>query len=1142
MPMLNDKFRDAAKSSRTFPSFHAAVTAILAGVLTLAGAMTCRAQGNQGSIRGTIADSTGAVVPNSKVLVISEATGVVSSSMTKGDGFYSVESLTPGAYTVEADMAGFKKATLQHVLVDPGQTREANLVLTIGLSTESVTVEADAIAVETQDSGNAGTISSKQVDNLMLNGRNFQSMGELIPGVSSTAGNNQQQGGGLTGGTTLIVNGQSLEYSVYTLDGVYNMNTGDLTNINVLPIVDSIDEFRVLKDNYSARYGLAGSGQVVVQTKSGTKTFHGTAWDYFRNDALDAIPYFNTTTTKLRQNIFGYTLGGPVTVPHLFNADRQHKLFFFASNEWRRNTIGSTLQAQVFTAQQRAGTFTGPIFIDGLGQGQLAARGATNCQTGPNTLNPSCFDPAAVALLNAFVPLPNNTSGSGLNYINTDPSTFAQDSYNYRVDDYITEKEVLTGRFSYEQVKNGLPFNAFAGSNLNATPTTFYTTGLNMMVRLTSTITPSIINSFTVAETYDKPRITAANFQNPAGVNIAQTFPNANTLNKAPFIIPTGGYALFGSGTPPIHASDGEGILSDDFTWSKGAHVLQFGALYIAGVKNQNVFTYPNGQFVFAGVRTGDPAADYLLGLDTTYHQDSGQRSGSAHYRQGEAYAQDDWHVSRKLTINAGLRWQYFSPNTVSGNQVTSFFASAYDPSQAPVVTTGGGFQTNAAGVPVTSSGSPANLLTGLVYAGQNGVKSGFFTASYSDFAPRVGFAYDLNGDGKTSIRAGYGIGYSRLAIEAIYNAFGQNPPFTQSSNLLFGTLQAPSSGFSSGPSPQSLDAVGPRFVPAQLQSYSFSLERQVAPSAVFDLTYAGTQVRHADTFVYDQNEPLSVAAPSQSGCLAAGQVASSGYDFDPCINTGVSSPNFTRPYKGYGAINTEAGRGNANYNGLQTGFTYRKSNVQTTIAYTFSKSLSQFGHSTTIGQSIGSAGVQDWRNLSAEYGPTNYDRPHVFTTSAIYDLPGFRNTGNFAERTFIGGWSVATLGVVQSGFAFTPGLTTPTAGSAIRPDQVGPIHILHNKNEWFDTSAFQAPLNGFYGNARPGSIRGPREISFNVATYKTFPIHERLNLQFRAEAFNFLNHPNFGTIDSSLGDAAYGHVTSALDPRILEFSLKVQF
>ncbi|MBW4028741.1 MAG: TonB-dependent receptor plug domain-containing protein [Acidobacteria bacterium] len=1109
------------------------------------------AQGNLGSIRGTIQDNTGASVPGVAVTVTSESTGVAKTITTSDSGFYSIEALSPGEYSVLAVKDGFTQVSVNHVQVDPGQTREASFSLKVGSTSQTVTVTADALAVETQDSGSAGTITSKQVDNLMLNGRNFQSMGQLIPGVSSTAGNNQQTSGGLTGGTTLIVNGASIEYSVYTLDGVYNMNTGNLANINVLPIVDSINEFRILKDNYSARYGLAGSGQVVVETKSGTDSYHGTVWDYFRNDALDANPYFATVKSKLRQNIFGYSFGGPIRLPHLDNAAGNHKTFFFASNEWRRIETGSTAQGLVFTPAQRAGTEnnTTPLRIDALGVQQLAARGETNCITGPSTINPSCIDPNAISLLNSLGELPNNPNSS-LNYINQEPQTLSQDSYNYRLDQYLSDKEVLTGRVSYEQVKNGIPYNSFGGGIFAATPTTYYTTGMNMMVRLSSTLSSSLINTATVAETYDKPRINTSNYQLPSGVTINQAFPAANVLNKAPAISFSGGYAGFGAGTPPIHASDGEGILQDDLSWTKGAHVIQVGALYIAGIKNQNVFTFPGGSYTFNGTRSGDPVADYLLGLDATYHQDSGQRSGSFHYRQGEAYAQDDWRATRKLTINAGVRWVYFSPNTNSGDQVSSFYASQYVAAQAPIVTVGGGFVTGNTGAPVTASGGIANLETGLVFAGQNGVPSGFFSGKKYNFAPRVGFAYDLTGDGKTSLRAGYGIGYSRLAVEAIYNAFGQNPPFTQSSNINSGTLENPTAGTASGLTPQSLDAVGPNFTPTMLQSYSATIERQLFPSGILSLAYAGTQFRHEDTFGYDQNQPLRVTAPSQQSAsvnCTAGQPPATTYDFDPCINSNTSSANYTRPYKGYSNIYTEAGIGSGNYNALQAGFVYRKNTVNATVAYAYSKSLSQFGHSSNTGggSSIaggGGTGVQDWTNLAAEYGPSNFDRTHVLTFSGVYDIQKFRNTGNLLERQVLGGWSLATLSVLESGFAFTPGISTGTQGLAIRPNIVSPIHLLKTKAEWFDTSSFAAPANGFYGNASPGSIRGPREISFNIAGYKTFPIYGRLNLQFRAEAFNFLNHPNFGDVDTNLGSGTYGRVTTSLDPRELEFSARILF
>jgi len=495
--------------------------------------------------------------------------------------------------------------------------------------------------------------------------------------------------------------------------------------------------------------------------------------------------------------------------------------------------------------------------------------------------------------------------------------------------------------------------------------------------------------------------------------------------------------------------------------------------------------------------------------------------------------------------------------NFQSMGQLIPGVSSTAGNNQQSAVTVGGGFINNAAGVPVTSTGTSANLSTGLVFAGQNGTPHGFFTAKKTNVAPRIGFAYDLTGDGKTSLRAGYGIGYSRLAVEAIYNAFGQNPPYTQSSNITSGTLENPTSGLATGLSPQTLNAVGPTFTPSQLQSYSLSVERQLFPSAVLSIAYAGTQFRHQDTFGYDQNQPLPVSAPSQftatTNCIAYQPIVSH-YDFDPCINTNATSPNFTRPYKGYSNIYTEAGIGSGNYNALQAGFVYRKDSVNATVAYAYGKSLSQFGHSSNGGGggSIaggGGQGIQDWRNLAVEYGPSNFDRTHVLTFSGVYDIQAFRQGGNVLERQVLGGWSLATLSVLESGFAFTPGISTGVNGLAIRPNQVAPIHLIKNKTQWFNADptvpghAFEAPANGFYGNARPGTIRGPREISFNIAGYKTFPIYERLNLQFRAEAFNFLNHPNFGNVDTTVGDTQnYGKITSALDPRILEFSARVNF
>ena len=347
----------------------------------------------------------------------------------------------------------------------------------------------------------------------------------------------------------------------------------------------------------------------------------------------------------------------------------------------------------------------------------------------------------------------------------------------------------------------------------------------------------------------------------PNGVSVIQSFPNAPTLDRIPNIAIAKGWTGNGVGTQPITASDGEGLLSDDASWVKGNHVLQAGALYMFGIKRQNAFTNPQGSFTFTGEHTGDPAADYLLGLDTDYSQANSQRLANFHYRQGEAYVQDDWRASPRLTLNLGVRWQYFSSDTVSGDQVTSFNPTLYNPSQAPVVNINGSLQANSLNQPITASGQPANFLNGLAFAGKNGVPSGFFIPVKTNFGPRVGFAYDVFGDGKTSVRGGYGIGYSRVPLSKINAASGQNPPYTLSSDVLNSLLSNGTAGTTAAPTPQTLNNVPFYFTPSQIQSYSLTLEQQVKASMVASLAYVGSQGRHLASLNYDLNFPLPVAA-----------------------------------------------------------------------------------------------------------------------------------------------------------------------------------------------------------------------------------------------------------------------------------------
>ncbi len=1123
---------------------------VLLLTLTLVFLSSASAQVANGAISGTVTDPSGAIVAGATVTIINSATGAGRTLQTDSAGFYSAEGLTVGQYKITVSKSGFQSSVTEGIQIDPGTRRTNNVTLTVGEVSSSVEVTTNAQQIDTETSESGGTINEQQIGNLMLNGRNFQTLAIAIPGVASTAAADSLGGGGLEGGTTLIVNGNSVEYTTYTIDGTYNMNSGNLANINILPIVDGIAEFSVLKDNYSARYGFAGSGQIVVETKSGSNTFHGSAWDYLRNNAFDGNNYFSTTTQALHQNIFGYTLGGPVYIPHLFNTDRK-KTFFFASDQWYDIHAGQVSRGAVFPSAMRAGDLSasptlpaGGLTLDAHSAALLASQGKTGCLLSSTQINPACLDPVAIALMNAYVPLPNNPGGGFQNYINQGNLLTNQLDHQYRIDHYITPNNVLTGRMMYEQVKNGFPYDAWGGTPYNTITDSYYTTGLNALVRWQSTITPNLMNTISAAETYDKPRI---NFTGggtlPAGVNIPQYFPNAPTLNRIPSISISDGWSGNGVSSQPITASDGEGVLGDDLSWVHGKHVLQGGAVYIFGIKRQNVFTTPQGSFSFSGAHTGDPAADYLLGLDSSYYQASSQKLGSYHYRQGEAYFQDDWKASQKLTLNLGLRWIYFSSDTVSGNQVTSFIPGLYDPAAAPQVTPTGAFVLDASGTPVTAGGTAANLLNGLAYAGQNGIPSGFFIPKKTNFAPRVGFAFTPDDARKTVIRGGYGIGYSRIPLEQIYSSFGQNPPFNNSANITNSLLSVPTAGSTTAPTPQTLSDVPTSFTPTQIMSYSLTVERQVASNLTAAVAYVGSQARHIMTFQggYDGNFPLPVTTPSQAGCLAPGQAASSSYQFDPCINTGKSSPNFTRPYQGYANMNDVYDEGYSNYNSLQASGGYRGHGSQFTIAYTYGKALTTVGSHSAGGTTSQGVAAQNMRNFHAEYGPPSYDFTHDITGTWVYQIPVFGHGSKFLTAP-LGGWSFSGLAVHQSGFALSPGLGVGTAGLATRPDQIAKYHKVGSLTQWFNTDAFVQPAYGFFGNAGNGQIRGPGYTSANASLDKTFPIHERLKIQFRAEAFNILNHPNFANVDTGLGDGSYGQVVSARDPRILEFALKLNF
>ena len=1178
-----------------------AVLLLLVPVLPIAGQTT-----TAGAIAGTVTDSTGATLSGVKITVTNEETHQTSAATTTSQGSYAVENLPGGNYTLNATQNGFEQFSMSKVHLDPGQRRGQNIKLAVGNVTTKVDVEADTVAVQTESAESGGTISAKEVSNLMLNGRNFQQLATLVPGVSSVNGTNQQVNSGYLGQTDLIIGGASSEETTYTIDGVYNMTPTSLININITPSIDAINELRILKNSYSAKYGYAGSGQVLIETKQGTSNFHGSGYEYIRNNGFAvARPYsisgVPATSSSLHLNIFGFTVGGPIFIPKVYNAGH-NETFFFAGAEFKTNHYASVLNSRSeFTPAIRSGDLSlshdAPVCnttnatavaagcnsaaaaagiryltCDSYCQNLLAARqlSQATCFTKDangvtNQLNTACFDPASAYFINPanlFLPLPNlpqNNNTNFANYINTSPEMDSQNDTIYRIDQRIGDRHLITARYMHEEVNDVRPSRNFNDPAPNPGATA-YTPALNMLLRWSYTIKPSLINTAGLAYTDQKVSLIPTGAYNiPAGT-FQQAFNNGDT--RLPSVIIGGFWSWMGVGVQPNYSKTGDGIFSDDLIWSKNSHVVQVGGLYMWNILRLNASAFSMGLFNFSGTHTGDTAGDFLLGQLASYSQSNVQRQGVFHQHWFELYAQDDWKATPRLTLNYGVRYSFYSPTSTEGNQITNFDAGTFNPAVAPAVTTGGGFVLNGANQPVTSSGSVANYLTnGVVQACQSGTPCGFTVPKKNLFSPRVGFAYRLNQAGTKSLHGGYGIGYTQVGMFQA-SALLSNSPFVSTPSFANTQFSVPAGGTANAPGLQSLSAIANSYRPAMMQNWSLTYEDEIVPHGILSITYAGDKTDHIFSNAVDQNFPIVNSSANSATCAAsannlnpaaAGQIL-----YDPCLNTGAVNENYERPYPGYSSITTGVSEGTANYHGLQTGFVYRLADLQLNVAYTYSKALSDQNQTAQGNLAYGfdsNIGYQDPHDPQLDYGVPSYNRPNVFTSAFVYQIPFMRHSANLLAREVLGNWGLSGLITDQSGFATPVSLSSPYGGLATRPNLTGTLvrnsgsgKKALGQKPLYNYTAFSVPGFGSFGNSQPGILRGPKEVSFATAVNKDFPITERFHGQLRAEAFNVFNHPNINSINSTYyfapatNAANFGYATSAGDMRQMEFSARITF